>query len=109
MEGPVSSGLIFRHVDGTDYGGAVMATDAGTTRKRVSTGECFVVDGSELMNRAEARATQLGAQEISVDTSDGAIQLIEMYRRRGYRHVGCEQWEHTNFRSVLMSKRLLPS
>jgi hypothetical protein len=29
VEGRVSSGLSFRHADGTDYGGAVMAADAG--------------------------------------------------------------------------------
>jgi Holliday junction resolvasome RuvABC DNA-binding subunit len=29
VEGSVSSGLSFRHADGTDYGGAVVAADAG--------------------------------------------------------------------------------
>jgi Holliday junction resolvasome RuvABC DNA-binding subunit len=29
VQGSVSSGLSFRHADGTDYGGAVVATDAG--------------------------------------------------------------------------------
>jgi hypothetical protein len=29
VQGSVSSGLSFRHADGTDYGGAVVAADAG--------------------------------------------------------------------------------
>lgn len=62
--------------------------------------------GSLLMSHVEARALALGAHEISVATSEGALHLIEIYRRRGYRHIGFAQWSHTNFRSVLLSKQL---
>jgi GNAT superfamily N-acetyltransferase len=62
--------------------------------------------GSELIRHLEARARELGADELSLDTSEGAAHLIALYERRGYRHVGHAQWEHTNFRSVLLSKRL---
>ena len=65
--------------------------------------------GSALMRHIEERAAELGAAEISVDTSEGATHLIELYERRGYRHVGHAQWEHTNYRSVLLSKRLSSS
>jgi GNAT superfamily N-acetyltransferase len=63
--------------------------------------------GSELIRHLEARARELGAAELSIDTSEGATHLIALYERRGYRHIGYAQWEHTNFRSVLLSKRLL--
>lgn len=63
--------------------------------------------GGQLMTRAEQRAVELGAVELTVDTAEGATHLIELYLRRGYRQVGLEQWEHTNYRSVLLSKRLL--
>lgn len=33
---------------------------------------------------------------------------MQLYAKRGYRKVGHAQWKHTNFRSVLMSKRLGP-
>jgi GNAT superfamily N-acetyltransferase len=62
--------------------------------------------GSRLIRHLEARALALGAEELSIDTSEGATHLIAIYQRRGYRHVGFAQWEHTNFRSVLLSKRL---
>jgi GNAT superfamily N-acetyltransferase len=63
--------------------------------------------GSQLMTRLEERARTLLAQEVAVDTSEGASHLIALYERRGYRHVGFAQWSHTNFRSVLLSKRLV--
>ena len=64
--------------------------------------------GSRLIRHLEARALELGAEELSIDTAEGATHLIELYQRRGYRHIGYAQWEHTNFRSVLLSKRLAP-
>ncbi len=62
--------------------------------------------GSELIRHLEARARELGAAELSIDTAEGAAHLIALYERRGYRHIGYAQWEHTNYRSVLLSKRL---
>jgi GNAT superfamily N-acetyltransferase len=64
--------------------------------------------GSRLIRHVETRALELGAEELSIDTSEGATHLIALYHRRGYRHVGFAQWAHTNFRSVLLSKRLVP-
>jgi GNAT superfamily N-acetyltransferase len=63
--------------------------------------------GSQLMTHLEERARMLQAEEVAVDTSEGATHLITLYERRGYRHVGFAQWSHTNFRSVLLSKHLL--
>ena len=62
--------------------------------------------GSQLMTHLEERAFALQAEEVAVDTSEGATHLIQYYERRGYRFVGFAQWSHTNFRSVLLSKRL---
>jgi GNAT superfamily N-acetyltransferase len=60
--------------------------------------------GSRLLDFAESRAFELGASEVSVDTAEGAQHLIEYYLARGYRSVGLAQWEHTNYRSVILSK-----
>ena len=62
--------------------------------------------GSQLMAHLEERARALHAEEVAVDTSEGATHLVRYYERRGYRFVGHAQWSHTNFRSVLLSKRL---
>jgi GNAT superfamily N-acetyltransferase len=62
--------------------------------------------GSELMRFGETRAAELGALEVAVDTAEGAQHLIEFYQKRGYREVGHAQWKQTNYRSVLLSKRL---
>lgn len=62
--------------------------------------------GSRLMSHLEARAKELRAAEVAVDTSEGATHLIRLYERRGYRFITHAQWSHTNFRSVILSKRL---
>ena len=62
--------------------------------------------GSKIISRLEERARELGAEELSIDTAEGATHLIGLYERRGYRHVGTACWEHANYRSVLLSKRL---
>lgn len=62
--------------------------------------------GGRLMGHLESRAVELGAAEIAVDTSESAHHLIRIYERRGYRHIAFAQWEHTNYRSVILSKRL---
>jgi GNAT superfamily N-acetyltransferase len=62
--------------------------------------------GGQLLRFAESRAALLGATEASVDTAEGATHLIRFYEARGYREVGRAQWGHTNYRSVLLSKRL---
>jgi hypothetical protein len=58
--------------------------------------------------RLEERAAELGAAELSIDTAEGATQLVSLYERRGYRHVGTARWPQANYRSVLLSKRLAP-
>jgi GNAT superfamily N-acetyltransferase len=62
--------------------------------------------GGKLLSMAEERAAALGATEVAIDTAEGAAHLIAFYSARGYRHVGYEQWDHANYRSVILSKRL---
>lgn len=62
--------------------------------------------GRQLLDLVEARARELGAVEIACDTSERADALLSLYARRGYRVVETVQWEVTNYRSVILSKRL---
>jgi len=62
--------------------------------------------GSLLLDLVEERAWSTGAREIALDTSEHADDLIGWYRRRGYRFVQGADWEVTNYRSVVLSKRL---
>ena len=62
--------------------------------------------GSLLVELVEERAWVTGAREVALDTSEQADDLIGWYRRRGYRFVQEAEWEVTNYRSVVLSKRL---
>ena len=46
------------------------------------------------------------ADEVALDTAEGATHLISIYARRGYRLVEHVRWQHATYRSVIMSKRL---
>jgi GNAT superfamily N-acetyltransferase len=48
--------------------------------------------GSKLMAEAERHAFSNGAEEVSIDTAEGATHLVEYYAKRGYRHVGTVDW-----------------
>lgn len=61
---------------------------------------------SVLMDLAEHRARELGAAHVALDTSERAGRLIAIYSARGYAFVEHAQWDHTNYRSVIMSKPL---
>ena len=65
--------------------------------------------GSRLLERVEMRAHELGAAEIACDTAQSASELIQWYKRHGYRIVGTANWETTNYRSYLLSKKLEPT
>lgn len=62
--------------------------------------------GSALIRLAEEIAVQRGMTELALDTSEQAVHLIAYYQRRGYRLIGYYQWDVTNYRSVILSKRL---
>jgi signal transduction histidine kinase len=48
----------------------------------------------------------MGMIELALDTSEHATRLIETYARRGSLEVERCRWDVTNYRSVVMSKRL---
>ena len=62
--------------------------------------------GRMLLQRAEQWAKESGFAELAMDTAEQATHLIELYARRGYRHVGWVQWPGKVYRSVVLSKRL---
>ena len=63
--------------------------------------------GAMLMDYLEAKALADGAAEISLDTSESATHLIDYYTKRGYRFIEYQQWDVTNYRSMIFSKRLI--
>lgn len=62
--------------------------------------------GQALMEHAERAAAEMGALEVAIDTSEHAAHLIRWYESQGYRHVGYADWDVTNYRSVVLSKRV---
>jgi GNAT superfamily N-acetyltransferase len=63
--------------------------------------------GNKLVEFIEAYALRDGKQELACDTADGAIHLIDYYKRRGYRSIGYHQWQHACYRSIILSKTLV--
>lgn len=63
--------------------------------------------GSKLLAIAEQRAAETGAAEIALDTAEPAHDLIRLYTKRGYRFIEFTQWKVANYRSVIMSKRIV--
>jgi GNAT superfamily N-acetyltransferase len=62
--------------------------------------------GARLMRVVEQRALQNGATELALDTAAGATHLIRWYERLGFRFIQHVSWDDTNYRSVVMTKRL---
>ena len=62
--------------------------------------------GNLMMGDIEERARAKGLAELALDTSEKATHLIGWYERHGWRIVEEIDWSVTNYRSVVMSKRL---
>ena len=62
--------------------------------------------GKKLMHAIEQRALQHGATELALDTAEGATHLVRWYEGLGFRFIQHVSWDETNYRSVVMSKRL---
>jgi GNAT superfamily N-acetyltransferase len=65
--------------------------------------------GNQLLAHVEEIAKLDGVEELALDTAEGASHLIRYYSNRGYRFVEYIQGKTTNYRSVIMSKPLLPA
>src|SRR5262245_47080770 len=48
--------------------------------------------GSRLLSFGEARAWELGAREVSIDTAVEVTRLVKFYGANGYREVMTTQW-----------------
>ncbi|MBL1148675.1 MAG: GNAT family N-acetyltransferase [Armatimonadetes bacterium] len=63
--------------------------------------------GRALLSHVEARACELGAKSIALDTSELAHHLIQLYERWGYQIVATHSWgAPVNYRSVVMAKSI---
>jgi len=62
--------------------------------------------GGRLLQLAEARARAHSARELALDTAEGAVHLRQWYERLGFRFIEHVSWEETNYRSVVLSKKL---
>ena len=62
--------------------------------------------GRALLAQAESFASANGYLEMALDTAEGAQDLIDLYKRWGYRNIGSVDWDLTNYVSVVMSKKL---
>lgn len=67
--------------------------------------QCMGVGGM-LMNYIENYVKEKGIKELALDTAEQAQHLIDYYSKRGYKPIGYQQWSVTNYRSIVMSKKL---
>lgn len=63
--------------------------------------------GRALLERVEARARELGNEELGLSMAEPDHGLRDYYLKRGFRIVGTWQWPYTNYVSLIMSKRLV--
>jgi len=62
--------------------------------------------GEQLLDAAEAWASEQGFAQLALDTAEPAEALRRRYERRGYVTVGGVQWQGKTYASVLMCKPL---
>ncbi len=62
--------------------------------------------GSRLIEEIESTTAMHGVPNLALDTAEGATHLIELYRRKGYEYACDADWEITNYRSIIMNKKL---
>ena len=62
--------------------------------------------GIKLMELMETCARRDKVAELTIDTAETNYDLIDYYKKRGYREVGHVQWTLVNYRSVILSKKL---
>lgn len=62
--------------------------------------------GNVLLEFAESEARRRGLAALRLDTAATFEKLTSWYRRHGFAVIGEMQWDVTNYRSVVMEKRL---
>jgi GNAT superfamily N-acetyltransferase len=62
--------------------------------------------GTYLLEHVEQYAREQKIEELALDTAENASHLVNYYSSKGYRFITHVQWEETNYRSVIMSKKL---
>ena len=63
--------------------------------------------GSKLIDMVVESAREMqGVTELSLDTAETANHLITYYGKKGFRYIEHIKWEVTNYKSVIMSKKL---
>ncbi len=65
--------------------------------------------GSTLLDFVEALALEHGVSHLGLDTAEQAAQLIRFYTKRGYQFVEHVRWPDVNYRSVILTKPILPT
>ncbi len=64
--------------------------------------------GRLLIETVETRARELGMAELALSTAQPDTELVEYYRRKGFRDIDTHDWGVTNYTSLIMSKKLDP-
>jgi len=62
--------------------------------------------GHKLLAAIEARAFELGEKELALSMAEPDAALQDFYLRQGFRFIEHWQWPYTNYRSVILSKKL---
>jgi len=63
--------------------------------------------GLRLLEKVEARAKELGMAELALSTAEPDADLVNFYRRRGFRDIERFDWGVTNYTSLIMSKAVV--
>jgi predicted N-acetyltransferase YhbS len=65
--------------------------------------------GGRLIRMLETEARSRGATELALDTAEPAVHLRTWYEKLGFRFIEHADWSTTNYRSVILSKELVPT
>lgn len=64
--------------------------------------------GARLIGMLEEETIARGGRELALDTAEPAHHLRRWYEKLGFRFIEFADWSTTNYRSVILSKQLLP-
>ena len=64
--------------------------------------------GSLLLAEIESTTILHNLPNLALDTAEGATHLIELYKKRGFEYVCEVTWDITNYRSIILNKKLPP-